>query len=127
MKNRGACSLTCAGGLLYTIKIKSACREPDLILSELRGLGPSSPVKNQNSLACLPGQHMKNRNSLTWLTNAGSYFAIKYCTLRSREIRTGISEVSKKASIFVGLFKYLFCNNFKKETDPQPKSPDGSH
>ena len=32
-KNRGACALTRAGGSLSTIKLKSACREPDLSLS----------------------------------------------------------------------------------------------
>ena len=34
-KNRGACALTRAGGSLYTIKLKSACRKPDLSLSGL--------------------------------------------------------------------------------------------
>ena len=34
-KNRGACALTRAGGSPYTIKLKSACREPDLSLSGL--------------------------------------------------------------------------------------------
>jgi len=29
-KNRGACALTRAGGSFYTIKLKSACRKPDL-------------------------------------------------------------------------------------------------
>ena len=52
-KNRGACGLTRAGGLLYTIKFKSAYREPDLSLAV--GLGPSSSVENRNSLAYLPG------------------------------------------------------------------------
>ena len=41
------------GGSLYTIRLKSTCMEPDLSLSEPRGLGPSSPVENGNSLACL--------------------------------------------------------------------------
>jgi len=43
-KNRGACALTRAGGSLYTIKLKSACREPDLTPL---GLGPSSSVENR--------------------------------------------------------------------------------
>ena len=34
-KNRGACALTRAGGSLYTIKLKLACRESDLGLSGL--------------------------------------------------------------------------------------------
>ena len=34
-KNRGACALTRAGGSSYTIKLKSACRKPDLSLSGL--------------------------------------------------------------------------------------------
>ena len=33
--NRGACELTRAGGSLCTVKLKSACREPDLSLSVL--------------------------------------------------------------------------------------------
>ena len=34
-KNRGACALTRAGGIFYNIKLKSACRKPDLSLSGL--------------------------------------------------------------------------------------------
>ena len=54
-KHSGTRAMTRAGGLIYTIKLKSACREPDLSLSEPHGLGPSSSIENRNSLACLPG------------------------------------------------------------------------
>jgi len=40
-------------------------------------------VEIRNSLACLPGSKGKNRNPLACLRNAGSYFAITYCTTRS--------------------------------------------
>ena len=40
-------TLTRAGGLHYTIKLKSDCREPELSLPESDGLGPNSPAKNK--------------------------------------------------------------------------------
>ena len=50
-----ACALMRAGGALYTLRLKPVCREPDQSLSEPLELGPSFPVENKNSLACLPG------------------------------------------------------------------------
>ena len=75
-KNRGACALTRAGGSLYTIKLKSACREPELSLS---GLDPVPLSKiGTHSLASM-GSKGKNRNSLACLRNAGSHSAESYC------------------------------------------------
>ena len=54
-ENREAHALTRAGGLFYTIKLKSAWMEPNLSQFEPRGLGRSSSVENMNSLTCLPG------------------------------------------------------------------------
>ena len=76
-KNRGACALTRAGGSLYTIKLKSACREPDLSLS---GLDPVPLSKMETRLLASLGSKGKNRNSLTCLRNAGFYSAVTYCT-----------------------------------------------
>jgi len=58
-KNRGACALTRAGGSLYTIKLKSACREPDLSLS---GLDPVPLSKIGTRLLASLGSKGKNRN-----------------------------------------------------------------
>ena len=48
------------------------------------GLGPSSSVENRNSeslaVACLPGYQREKWEPLGCLRNAGSYFAITYCT-----------------------------------------------
>jgi len=58
--------LTRAGGAFYAIRLKSVCREPDLILPEPRGLagpgnGPSPHVENMNPLTCLHGQHRERQ------------------------------------------------------------------
>ena len=42
-----------AGGSIYTIKLKSACREPDLSLSGLDPVPLSKFFENRNSLVCL--------------------------------------------------------------------------
>ena len=75
MKNRGASALTCAGGSLYTIKLKSACREPDLSLA---GLDPVPLSKIGTLLLASLGRKGKNRNSLTWIRNAGFYSAANF-------------------------------------------------
>ena len=59
-------------GSLYTIKLKSACREPDLSLS---GLDPVPLSKIGTRLFASLGRKVKNRNSLACLRNAGSYSA----------------------------------------------------
>jgi len=74
-KNRGACALTRAGGIFYTIKLKSACRKPDLSLS---GLDPVPLSKMGSCLLASLGSKGKNRNSLACLRNAGFHFAVKY-------------------------------------------------
>ena len=56
-----ACALTRAGGSFYTIKLKSACRKPDLSLS---GLDPVSLSKIETHLLASLGSEGKNRNSL---------------------------------------------------------------
>ena len=65
-----------AGGSLYTIKLKSACREPDPRLS---GLDPVPLSKIGTRLLASLGSKGKNRNPLACLRNAGSYFAESYC------------------------------------------------
>ena len=77
-KNRGACALTRAGGSFYTIKLKSACREPDVSLS---GLDPVPLSKIGTRLLASLGSKGKNRNSLACLRNAGS--AESYCSPKS--------------------------------------------
>ena len=61
-----------AGGSLslYTIKLKSACREPNLSLS---GLDPVPLSKIRIRLLASLGIKGKNRNPLACLSNAGSY------------------------------------------------------
>src|SRR6056300_236068 len=76
-KNRGACALTRAGRSLYTIKFKSARREPDLSIS---GLDPVSLSKIETHLLASLGSKGKNRNSLACLRNAGFYSAESYCS-----------------------------------------------
>src|SRR6056300_1683319 len=76
-KNRGACALTRAGRSLYTIKFKSAHREPDL---SILGLDPVSLSKIETHLLASLGSKGKNRNSLACLRNAGFYSAVTYCT-----------------------------------------------
>jgi hypothetical protein len=61
---------------LYTIKLKSAWREPDLSLS---GFDPVPLSKIGTHLLASLGIKGKNRNPLACLRNAGSYFAITYC------------------------------------------------
>ena len=75
-KNRGACALTRLGESLHTIKLKSACREPDLSLS---GLDPAPLSKIGTYLLASLGSKGKNSNSLDCLGNAGSYSAESYC------------------------------------------------
>ena len=70
-----------AGGSLYTIKLKSACREPDLSLS---GLDPVPLSKIGTRLLASLGSKAKNRNSVACLRNAGSYSAVTYCTFVER-------------------------------------------
>jgi len=84
-KNRGACALTRAGGSLYTIELKSACREPDLSLA---ALDPVPQSKIGTRLLASLGSKGENRNSLACLRNAGSYFAESYC--RTKEIHVQI-------------------------------------
>ena len=76
-KNRGACALTRAGGSLYTIKLKSACREPDLSLS---GLDPVPLSKMGTHLLASLGNKGKKK-TLACLRNAGFYSAESYCIL----------------------------------------------
>ena len=64
------------GGSFYTIKLKSACRKPDLSLS---GLDPVSLSKIETHLLASLGSTGKNRNSLACLRNAGFHFAESYC------------------------------------------------
>ena len=78
MKNRGARALTRAGGSFYTIKLKSACRKPDLSLSEL---DPVPLSKMGTHLLASLGSKGKNRNSLACLRNAGFHSAVKYCSI----------------------------------------------
>ena len=59
-----------------TIKLKSACREPDLSLS---GLEPVPLSKIGIRLLTSLGINGKNRNPLAYLRNAGSYFSSTYC------------------------------------------------
>ena len=74
-KNRGACALTRAGGSLYTIKLKSACRELDLSLS---GLDPVPRSKVGTRL--LASWVAKGKiGTLLLASNAGSYSAQSYC------------------------------------------------
>ena len=75
--NHGACALTRAGGSLYTIKLKSACRKPDLSLA---GLDPVPLSKIGIRLLASLGSKGENRNSRACLRNAGSYLAESYCT-----------------------------------------------
>ena len=75
-KTRGACALTRAGGSLYTIKLKSACRKPDLSLS---GSDPVSLSKMETDLLASLGSKGKIRNSLACLRNAGFHSAVTYC------------------------------------------------
>ena len=58
------------------IKLKSACRKPDLSLS---GLDPVPLLKIGTRLLASLGSKGKNRNSLACLRNAGSYFVVTYC------------------------------------------------
>ena len=73
--------LTRAGGSLYTIELKSACRElePDLSLS---GLDPVPLSKIGTHLLASLGSKEENRDSLACLRNAGSYSAESYCRER---------------------------------------------
>jgi len=66
-----------AGGSFYAIKLKSACRKPDLSLS---GLGPVPLSKMGIHLLASLDSKGKNRNSLACLRNAGSHSAESYCT-----------------------------------------------
>src|SRR6056300_322305 len=83
-KHRGACALTRAGGSLYTIKFKSARREPDLSIS---GLDPVSLSKIGTHLLASLGSKGKNRNSLACLRNAGFHSAESYCTTERKSRR----------------------------------------
>jgi hypothetical protein len=76
-KNRGACALTRTGGSLYTINLKSACREPDLSIS---GSDPVPLSKIGTRLLASLGNKGKNRNPLACLRNAGSYSGMTYCS-----------------------------------------------
>ena len=76
--------MTRAGGSLSTIKLKSACREPDLSLS---GLDPVPLSKIGTRLLASLGSKGKNRNSLACLRNAGSYSAESYCTEKYQVFR----------------------------------------
>ena len=67
------------GGSFYTIKLKSACRKPDLSLS---GLDPVSLSKIETHLLASLGSKGKNRNSLACLRNAGFHSAESYCITR---------------------------------------------
>ena len=78
MKNRGACALTRAGGSLYTIKLKSAFREPDL---SLWGSDPVPLSKIGTHLLASLGTKGRNGNSLACLRNAGSHSAESYCSI----------------------------------------------
>ena len=78
--------LTRAGGSLYTIKLKSACRKPDLSLSDL---DPVPLSKIGTRLLASLGSKGKNRNSLACLRNAASHSAESYCACKYvRLIRT---------------------------------------
>ena len=66
-----------AGGSLFTIKLKSDCREQDLSLS---GLDPVPLSKIRTRLLASLGSKGKNRNSLACLRNAGSCSRANYCT-----------------------------------------------
>jgi len=79
-----------AGGSLYTIKLKSACRESDLSLS---GLDPVPLSKIGTRLLASLGRKGKNRNSLACLRNAGSYSAVSYYST----VQFWISSVSHAA------------------------------
>ena len=61
------------------IKLKSACRKPDLSLS---GLDPVPLLKIGTRLLASLGSKGKNRNSLACLRNAGFHSAVTYCKQR---------------------------------------------
>ena len=65
--------------------------------SEPLGLGPSFPVENRNSLACLPGKQTKEKIETLLLA---SEMPLRSRTVRLRGMETGISEASKRVSIF---------------------------
>ena len=54
-ENRGACALTRARMTIYDSQFRSGYMQLGLSLAKPPRLGPSSPVQNGNSLACLPG------------------------------------------------------------------------
>src|SRR6056300_1308970 len=93
-KNRGACALTRAGRSLYTIKFKSARREPDL---SILGLDPVSLSKIETHLLASLGNKGKNSNSLTCLRNAGFYSAVTYC-IRPDRSAGGRSSTSRRCN-----------------------------
>ena len=98
-KNRGACALTRAGGTLYTIKLKSACRKPD---PSLAGLDPVPLSEIGTRLLASLGSKVKNRNPLVCLRNAGSYFVVKYfsalsCVENTKLFHGAAAEVAREA------------------------------
>ena len=66
-----------AGESLYTIELKSACREPG---PSLAGLDQVPLSKIGTGLLASLGSKGKIRNSLACLRNAGSYFVVTYCS-----------------------------------------------
>ena len=142
-KNRGACALTRAGGSLYTIKLKSACREPDLTPL---GLGPSSSVENRimgTRLLASLGSLSKGKNRTLLLASempvpippSRTVYAFSCIltlqvsftppTVRLRGMGTGISEASKRVPIF-SCYPGRQASEFPFSTEELGPSPRGS-
>ena len=72
------------------MKLKSACREPDL---SLEGVDPVSLSKIETHLLASLGSTGKKRKSLACLRNACFHFAESYCTPTCGQEKVGIAEI----------------------------------
>ena len=76
------------------MKLKSACRKPDLSLS---GLDPVSLSKIETLLLASLSGTGKNKNSLACLRNAGFHSADSYCMLFALRNRFETTKTDNKA------------------------------